>query len=380
MITLRSSHRGEGPRRTGYCPRIRWRLPTALASALVFMLSAPGVFAQSKGKGGPPVRPGIVSVAEIVPGESQPMSDFVGTVFFAQVSDVAAEVAGRANVVTFEEGQQVFSGMVLVRLDTSLLDLTIKKNVALYEQARVELEDAQKDLQRMESLYKGQSVAVSVYDTSRFRMQGLEKKAAALSFELEHDKLMRRKMTIRSPFDGVVIRRDVDVGEWVSAGATVGVIASDTEVDVVVDVPETILEFLETGREVSIQHGQRQFAGKITAVVPRGDVATRTFSVKIRLPNEFGLIEGMEARVTLPSGSMVKGLLVPRDAVISQFGRTVVFVNVSGAAKMIPVQVKGYDGLMAGIAGPGLESGMQAVVKGNERIRDGQPLKVIKQK
>ena len=357
-----------------------WRFGTAVALALILLFPVAEAIGQSKGKGGPPARPAIVSVAEIRPGASQPMSDFVGTVFFAQVSDVAAEVAGRANVVTFEEGQQVFSGMVLVKLDTTLLGLTIKKNVALYDQARVELEDARKDFQRMESLYKGQSVAVSVYDTSRFRMQGLEKKAAALSFELEHDKLMRRKMTIRSPFDGVVLRRDVDIGEWVSAGATVGVIASDTEVDVVVDVPETILQFLETGRVVSMRHGQRQFTGKIAAVVPRGDVATRTFSVKIRLPNENRLIEGMEARVTLPSGPMVKGLLVPRDAVISKFGRTVVFVNASGAAKMIPVQVQGYDGLMAGIAGPGLESGMQAVVKGNERIRDGQPLKVIKQK
>jgi len=360
--------------------RDRWRLVMTAAMALILMIIAPGVNAQSKGKGGPPMRPGIVSVAEIHPGESQPMSDFVGTVFFAQVSDVAAEVAGRANVVTFEEGQQVFSRMVLVQLDTGLLNLTIKKNVALYEQARVELKDARTDLQRMESLHKGQSVAVSVYDASRFRMQGLEQKVAALSYELEHDKLTRQKMTIRSPFDGVVIRKDVDVGEWVSDGATVGVIASDTEVDVVVDVPETILDFLETGREVPILRGQRQFKGKIAAVVPRGDVATRTFSVKIRLPNEYNLIEGMEARVTLPSGPMVKGLLVPRDAVISKFGRTVVFVNQSGAAKMLPVQVQGYDGLMAGIAGPGLEAGMQAVVKGNERIRDGQPLKVIKQK
>jgi len=358
----------------------RWRIVFSVAIILILMVSVHGTHAQSKGKGGPPMRPGIVSVAEIRQGESQPMSDFVGTVFFAQVSDVAAEVAGRANVVTFEEGQQVFSGMALVQLDTGLLNLTIKKNVALYEQARVELEDARTDLQRMESLYKGQSVAVSVYDTSRFRMQGLEQKVAALSYELEHDKLMRQKMTIRSPFDGVVIRKDVDVGEWVSDGATVGVIASDTEVDVVVDVPETILDFLETGREVPIQRGQRQFTGKIAAVVPRGDVATRTFSVKIRLPNEYQLIEGMEARTTLPSGPMVKGLLVPRDAVISKFGRPVVFVNVSGAAKMLPVQVQGYDGLMAGVAGPGLEAGMEAVVKGNERIRDGQPLKVIKQK
>jgi len=380
MNALRSQHLARNPMVIGYVTRNRWRRIITAAVALILMTPAAGAIAQSKGKGGPPMRPGIVSVAEIRPGESQPMSDFVGTVFFAQVSDVAAEVAGRANVVTFEEGQQVFSGMVLVQLDTELLDLNLQKTAALRDQARVALEDARKDLQRMESLYQGQSVSVSVYDTSRFRVQGLEKKAAALSFELEHDQLMKRKMTIRSPFDGVVIRRDVDVGEWVSAGATVGVIANDTEVDVVVDVPEGILEYLETGREVPIRRGKRRFTGNIAAVVPRGDVATRTFSVKIRLPNTYLLIEGMEARITLPSGPMVKGLLVHRDAVIDKFGRTVVFVDVSGAAKMIPVQVQGYDGLMAGIAGEGLEAGMKAVVKGNERIRDGQPLKVIKQK
>jgi len=109
-------------------------------------------------------------------------------------------------------------------------------------------------------------------------------------------------------------------------------------------------------------------------VVPLGDVSTRTIPVKIRIPNRYGFIEGMSARVFLPTAEPRQALLVPRDAVISRFGRTVVFVVRKSRAAMIPVEIIGYDGPRAGVAGPGLAAGMQVVVKGNERVQDGQPV------
>jgi membrane fusion protein (multidrug efflux system) len=101
-------------------------------------------------------------------------------------------------------------------------------------------------------------------------------------------------------------------------------------------------------------------------------VATRTFSVKIRLKNSARLIEGMEAVAVLPSGEKTGGLVVPRDAVMEMFGRTVVFVVEDSKARMIPVEVRGYAGMMAGVEAQGLQEGMKAVVKGQERLRDGQ--------
>jgi RND family efflux transporter MFP subunit len=154
----------------------------------------------------------------------------------------------------------------------------------------------------------------------------------------------------------------------------VATIARDDTVDVVVNVPERIIRYVEQGMEFSVESGGGFVKGKVFAVVPRGDVATRTFPLKIRISNGETLKEGMEARVELPVAEKKQSLIVPRDAVINLFGSTVVFAVVDSKAKMIPVKVIGYEETMAGVNARGLEEGMKVVVKGNERLRDGQPV------
>jgi multidrug efflux pump subunit AcrA (membrane-fusion protein) len=90
--------------------------------------------------------------------------------------------------------------------------------------------------------------------------------------------------------------------------------------------------------------------------------------------NDHHLIEGMEARVRLPQGKRKKSLLVKRDAVITKFGKDVLFAAVDGKAVMVPVKVVGYEGMTVGVAAEGLKEGMKVVVKGNERLRDGQAI------
>ena len=103
-------------------------------------------------------------------------------------------------------------------------------------------------------------------------------------------------------------------------------------------------------------------------------VICRTFPLKIRIKNSASLKEGMEARVELPTAEKKQSLVVPRDAVITMFGRTVLFAVVESKAKMIPVNVIGYEDTTAGVNAQGLKEGMKVVVKGNERLRDGQPV------
>ena len=80
--------------------------------------------------------------------------------------------------------------------------------------------------------------------------------------------------------------------------------------------------------------------------------------------------------ITLPVGEKQQTITVPRDAVISMFGMTVLFVVIDSKASMLPVSVAGYDGLNAGVIAEGLQEGMKVVVKGNERLRDGQQVAI----
>jgi RND family efflux transporter MFP subunit len=342
-------------------------------SSYAFAQEKPGDQTEAKAPAQPPA---LVEVAQILHGEAEPMVEFVGTVYFARKSDVAAEVEGVVEQVFFEEGYRVKSGDPLVRLGADILDTLIDATRAEYELVLVELEQAQKELNKREPLYREGSVSESAYDEYFFKSKMLQNRSMSLKASLERLLLEKKKKIIRAPFDGIVVLKNAEKGEWVESGGMVAVIADDRSVDIVVNVPAGMLKYLQPGKELTVKSENEKLTGKFLSYVPKGDVATRTFDVKIRMQNSAGLIEGMEARALMPSAEKREGLKAPRDALLDKAGQNVVWLVKDAAAKMVPVQVTGYDGMYVGITGPGLENGDIVVVKGNERLREGQPVTV----
>jgi len=346
-----------------------------LAIILAMTVGSAGAAEPEKSKGPPPF---LVAAEAIQSGRIQPFQEMVGTVFYSRFSRVAAEVAGLVKEVGIEEGQRVGAGRSLVTLGTELLDTKIAETQASHGQALVELEQAQRNLERMSSLIRDKAISEALYDEHQFRVKGLEKKVENLAASLRRLELEREKMTIRSPFSGLIVKKLVEKGEWVDAGNAVAELADDSSIDVVVDVPQEMLRYLQQGCILEIKCGFLDLEGRFVSFVPQGDVATRTFAVKLRIKNTEHLIEGMEARAMLPAGPQVEGLLVSRDAVVDKSGRQMVFVADAGTAKMIPVKITGYAGLQVGIEGEGLTPGQLIITKGNERVRDGQPVRLDK--
>ena len=329
--------------------------------------------AQQKLPGIPPAK---VVVSNVTSGFIAPEGEFTGTVFYQEVSDVASEVSGLAEEVSFEEGQRVKKGDVLVVISSDLLEKTIQSAKAKYEQVLPDLENERKYLERAESLFREQLLSEQSYDEQRFKITGLEKQALSLKAEVERLDVELSKKAVKSPFDGIVIKRHIETGEWLSPGTAVAAIGKDDYADVIAEVPENVLAYVKKGMNARVITGGRELTGKVFSIVPRGNVTTRTIPVKVRIRNTTGLIEGMEARLILPSGRKEKAMIVHRDAVITVFGNKVVFVASDSKAKMIPVKVAGYTGMNAGVHGEGLREGMKVVIKGNERLRDGQPVSV----
>lgn len=345
---------------------------------IVFQLPGNSTAAENeKSADKPPAKPpSIVEAAEIKKGDAEPMVEFVGTVYYARISNVAAEIEGVVDQVFFEEGYHVKSGDVLVSLESGILDTDISGIKADHELVLVELEQAEKELNRREPLYREGSVSESAYDEYFFKSKMLKNRSLSIKASLDRLMLEKKKKKITAPFDAIVVQKNAEKGEWIKEGGVVAVLADDSEVDAIVEVPSDMLQYLQSGREINITAGDLKMKGKFLSFVPKGDVATRTFSVKIRLKNPGGLVEGMEARALLPTASRQESLLVPRDALVEKFGKNVVFVVEESKAKMVPVAVQGYSGLLVGIAGPGLEAGQQVVVKGNERLFGGEQLNI----
>lgn len=309
-------------------------------------------------------------------GVIAPQGDFPGTVYFKEVSDVATEVRGKVLEVMFDEGMVVSAGQPLVRLDVELLQRDLAAIQARMKRDRTLLDDAETRLRRAEELVGGGLTPVEQLDTARFAVQGLQFSLTASEAEVARLEVLLRKSQILSPFDGVVIDRMTDVGEWKNEGAVIGVIARANEYEVTVDVPELNLPYALPGTEVELQLGDERVLGKVSAVVPRGDITTRTFPVRLQLRTESPLMEGMTARARLPVGERVECLFLHRDAVVNQLGAFSVFTVQDGAARKHSVQVIGYDGLRVGVHAPDLGPGQLFIVKGHEQLMDGAAVDV----
>ena len=307
-------------------------------SGLLLNLLVSVLWGQDKPKGPPPA---VVSVATVETGNITPQAEFIGTVFYEEVSDVASEITGRVDEVRFEEGQRIKKNQVLIKLGADILKKRLLATSATYEQVLTELEIARIEFGRRKKLFKTKAISEQSYDENRFRVKGIEKRAESLKAEVERIEIELQKKIIRAPFDGIVIKRHVDRGEWLDEGATVAKLGKDDVVDIVADVSEKFIPFIRVGMPINATINGDEISGSVMAIVPRGDVTTRSFPVKIRTPNTFALIEGMSARVVLPVGKPRQALVVPRDAVIAVVGQNVVYAGNDAKAPMNSVDVIG---------------------------------------
>ncbi|RMD58763.1 MAG: efflux RND transporter periplasmic adaptor subunit [Nitrospirae bacterium] len=317
----------------------------------------------------------VVKVAKVKKGFITPEAEFIGTVYYKEVSDIASEVEGIVENVYIEEGERVKKGDVLVKLNADILEKKLKSMRASLEEILANIEKEELDLKRIEALYKKKFASAQLYDEKRLGLKSLKKKALSVEAEVQQIETELSKKTIRAPFSGVIIKKEVERGEWLSPGSVVAKIGADDVVDIIVNVPQRVLYSVKPGMVIRIRASGLEAKAKVYAIIPQGDVATRTFPIKIRMPNKLSLLEGMEAFVILPEGEKKEALIIPRDAIVNMFGKTVVFTVSNSKALMVPVKVLGYKGLFAGIDTKAIKSGMLVVVKGNERLKNGQPVK-----
>jgi len=343
------------------------------ATALLLAVNIATAEEQKKGAGGPP--PMLVTTTAIVSGTSEPTANFVGTLYFARSAEVAAEVDGIVLKAYVNDGDIVKVGDRLVKLDDDLLQTEIAGTRATFEQNEIDVEQAQRDYNRFATLSEQKSVAISEFEAYATKLNRLKKLSTVLKARLDRLLLEQKKKTVRAPFDGLVIENLVEAGEWVKAGGAVVTLADNRTLEVHVDIPSGIVPFLTPGEEVTLKAAGQEMQGKFTAIIPRGDISTRTFIAKFTVPGSMSLIEGMEAQISLPTAAARDSLLVPRDAVINSYGKNVIFINDNGLARMIAIEITGHSGTRTGIIGDGVDAEHMVIIKGNERIRDGQPVR-----
>ncbi len=352
-----------------------WLLLTAICLSPSTACVAPQeVAGEQKAESAPPA---LVEVATVREGSLNQERRFLGEVRAHLRAELAVGAEGEVEEVTVREGDRVERGTVLVAIDTSLATARLHSLRASRRRGSTQLRQARRDAQRVATL--GSSIVPRAeIEREQSSEEALQAEVRGLAAQAKEAEAQLQRHRVEAPFDGVVASRSVDPGDWVSPGQHVLDLIDTEQAEVLVGVAPSLLSHIKKGDDAMI-FGPDDTAvpAEIVGIVRALDSKARTARVRV-FPREFPswLIPGAAVDVGFMVRREGEGVLVPRDALVSGVTETRVFCDIEGKAQPIVVEVLATADADALVRGEGLLPGTRVIVRGNERIRPGQPLKI----
>ena len=354
--------------------------------------------------------------------------EVMGSVEPQLATTLSAEIAGSVQRIALREGDVVQQGTTVVaQLKSTELTLAMNEAEAELARARAELtrlkrglrpeeidekraevaekkawvEKYAKDVERTKSLVTRDMVSKSEFDQAEanylaaraqyeralrslrvaelgFRQEEIaaaEAEVQRLQAKVQRLREDVQKTVIRAPVSGFITNRYAEVGQWLERGGKVVDIVDLSAVLVRVPVHERDIPLVQVGDAAVITLDalpNRTFTGRVKHITPQADLASRTFPVRIEVPNtpDTAIKAGMFARGTLRTGAAQPSIFVPKDAVVRRGSAQVVFVVEDAKARLVPIKTgRTPEGLIEVVAGE-LRPGDIVVVTGNELLQD----------
>lgn len=438
---LMSVRRAEPPTRTDE-RRARWPfLAAGLAAALLAVAAARRI--QERGEGGvetateQPVR--SVQVLQPSPARGTAVT-LPATLQGDQATDLYPRVDGFVKTWKVDIGTRVRAGELLAEIDTPELDQEVERAVAQVKQARADLELARAEMeeakaavdlgkanltrsqanldfaagqaQRDSRLVKAQAVSREDYERTttdrdaraatvkadeadlKRRQSTLGTRAAAISSRAatlaSQEANLRRLRELQgfkrivAPFDGVVAKRNAEVGLLVAANSTANArpLFRVIQTDILrtrVPVPQAFAAQIRDGDEAVVsvpEYPRRKFTARVARSAGEIDPTTRTVLVELELPNRDGvLLPGTYAQVTIngkpPDGTVV----IPTSAILLRPEGPRVAVVSGGEVRLRPVEVGRDHGTTVEVL-TGLTGREELVANPTDDLRDGRKVEV----
>jgi len=304
----------------------------------------------------------------------------VGELVAPQHAEISAEVDGRVTELMLVEGQAVAAGDPLLELDPAKRRLELAAARAHVSEEAASVENVRRQVSRQRELQARNISSQSALDDSETALRLAQAKLAAAKADLGVESRALEEATVRAPFDGMVVRRMVSLGEYVQVGRSLVEIVSLNPIEVEFRVAEIDSSFVRLGQEVAVHvapYPDRSFGAKVTVISPTIDPNTRTLRVKAVVDNAEGLLRpGLFARADLGLSVHEGVAVVPSSAVLQRVDGSVVFV-LDGAdrATRRVVQLGSFQEGRVEVTN-GLRAGDRVLVRGHADLLDGQQVRL----
>jgi len=335
-------------------------LKALVALAWLSLLTAPHAVAQRGG-------PANVFVEPVTERAFSRDIEALGTLQPREQVDLTLNAADRVTALYFDDGERVRQGK-------TLLSLAQREQAALVEAAEANVDEARRQLERVERLAEADAVSRSELDRARRDIESAEANLRALQSR-------QRDRVLVAPFDGVLGFRQVSVGSFVRPGDVVATLIDDSEMLLDFDVPSTLLRSIQPGTAIEARTDDlpgEVFEGTVATLDNRIDPVTRSIRARARLPNPDLLLRpGMFMQVTVEAEPRTS-LAIPEEAVQPVGPETFVWLarqeDGGLVARRVGVELgqrsEGYIEVVSG-----LSVGDRVITEGIIRVREGAPVR-----
>jgi RND family efflux transporter MFP subunit len=330
------------------------------------------------------------TVQLVTPAQASTVLTATGYTVADRRASVAAKIVGRVVELRVDEGDPVRKGEIIAVLDSEEQRATVRQAEAAVQEARATLADAEREVVRQGKLFEQDLTAEASRDAAVTRRDVAAAQVNTAQATLEAARADLEQTVIRAPIDGVVIAKNIEVGEMVAPGGftsqqSTGAIVriADLEsLEVEADINESYIARLKPGQPATIRVDavpDFDYHGKLRQIVPTGDRQRAVVEVKVTIDDrDERLVPDMSTTVTfLEEGTARETLdgkakiLIPPAAVLNPGSSPSVFVVEEGRLRQQAIVIEGPEGEFLSVQS-GLAGGETIVKNPSEDLKDGR--------
>ncbi len=292
---------------------------TAVAIGVIILAGSGWFYKRADGSEAP-----IYRIATIERGNVKSTVSATGTLSAVQTIQVGTQVSGQIAAINVDFNAHVRKGQLLARIDPTLQNQAVEEAQAQLERALATLEQAQADYTRSKQLYEWKAMTASEFGAvqSNYAVHNADVKSARIALDRARQNLAYTN--IYAPIEGVIVERNVDVGQTVSANFSTPqlfLIAKDlADMQILASVDESDIGAIKTGQpvEFTVQaYPNETFTGTVQQVRLQSKTQDNVvnYTAVVGVHNTTGkLLPGMTATAQFLTGDAHDVLIVPNSA------------------------------------------------------------------
>lgn len=306
-----------------------------------------------------------VTVATVGEASTDQQLTRTGSLIPFKEADIMATTAGKVMAVKYELGSYVSKGATVVNVDSRLKTLSLQAT-------ELNINKLKKDTERYSKLLAGNAATEVQVNDTRYNYENALNQAEQIKQQIAD-------ASVQAPISGRIVKKNIEAGEFVNVGTSLGTILDVSRLKVQVNIGESDVYKLKEGQHVQVKtdiYPDKTFDGTISYIAPLGD-ESHNYPVEIVIQNSGNLKAGTFVSVSFSQKTSQAALQIPRSALVESIRNPYVYVLENKTARQRKIEVGREFGDKIEVLS-GLKSGETVITTGQINLSEGAAVQVAK--